>query len=512
MENYKNRWSREEILSLLVISGLTLAVYLPSLGHEFLFNWDDNLYVLKNAAVRGFTVENLRQAFSGFYVGNYAPLHIISYMLDYELWGMRPAGFIATNVLLHTLNALLFYRIVFFMHGERTAALLAALVFALHPIQVESVVWVSQRKNVLAMCFFLLSFLTYLRWTHGSGRSWRQYAPALVFFTAALLTKSVAVILPLLLLLYDATRPVVRRPGILLNKLPFLAIAILSAVLALASQAEDAGGGRTGYHGGSPFATACTMLPVLFRYFALLFRPTNLSIVYDPPVRSGLDSTVLAALAGVIALAMVAWWLWRRRKTTCFWFLAFFIALLPVAQIVPLVTLMNDRYLYFPMLGFAALAGLAGARMLHVLIERQAIAVAVATLLVLPLAGMAYQRTTVWQNSFALWHDALYKSPHSASVWYGLGDVYLEQEKTGLARTAYETALARGGSEPDLLANLAIVAAAEGRIDDAFTLLKKAIELGYKDVEEMSSDRHLAALRRDRRFKLLLEQYFPGGK
>ena len=140
------------------------ALYSKALGQDFLGNWDDPVYVTANPDIMGFTLENIWHAFTREYVSNYAPLHIISYIPDYALWGFNAFGYKLTNILLHALNAILFYALLARITSRRRFALAAAAVFLCHPVQVESVVWISQRKNLLAMFFFLLSFLTYLSW------------------------------------------------------------------------------------------------------------------------------------------------------------------------------------------------------------------------------------------------------------------------------------------------------------------------------------------------------------
>src|SRR6266568_9353271 len=147
---------------LLLLMIVTIAVYGGTVGHDFLINWDDDRYVTGNEAVRGLTLAHLQEAFSTFYVGNYAPVQIVSYMLDHALWGMRASGFLATNVLIHGVNTLLFYGLIFRLQRDRLWACLAAFIFLVHPVQVESVAWISQRKNLLAMLFFLGAFHLYV--------------------------------------------------------------------------------------------------------------------------------------------------------------------------------------------------------------------------------------------------------------------------------------------------------------------------------------------------------------
>ena len=153
---------RPHIFALLILSGVTFALYWQALGHNFLIYWDDNGYVTRNLTIQRVTWENIKTAFTSLYMGNYAPVQILSYMFDYSIWGMRPAGFIFTNILIHIANGILFYYLLTRLSWQRLTACAAALIFLIHPVQVESVVWVSERKNVLSMLFFLLSLIWYI--------------------------------------------------------------------------------------------------------------------------------------------------------------------------------------------------------------------------------------------------------------------------------------------------------------------------------------------------------------
>jgi tetratricopeptide (TPR) repeat protein len=417
---------RDNALPLLVIVVAALAVFGPSLGHDFLQNWDDPGYVTKNEAIRSISWANLQKVFGSFYVGNYAPLQMVSYMLDHALWGMRPAGFILGNILCHTAAGGLLYALLRRFSFSPWGALCGALLFLLHPLQVESVVWISQRKNVLAMVFYLVSLHGYLSWFRREGAGIPVYLFSLVAFAAALLVKSVAVVLPLTLLLHDHCFARERRQGTLFgDKLPFLLAALAVGSLALLSQStEYDGGGRTGFHGGSPWTTLLTMLPVYVSYVRMILWPTGLSVVYAPQIRTALDPTVLGSFLVLLLLAAGAFRLYRRNRGLFFWVAAIPIGLLPVSQLVPLVTLMNDRYLYFPMLGVAACCGyLLDSSLSKASIERRPVIIAACVLLLAACGVASLQRARVWQNSDRLWADATAKQPASGVAWLIYGEV-----------------------------------------------------------------------------------------
>ena len=438
--------TRHHIIPLLVLLAIGAAIYAGVLTHDFLPNWDDNEYVVANSAIRGFSLTNLKAAFSQYFVGNYSPLQIVSYMADYTLWGLKPGGFLLTNVILHLLNGLLFYGILVRVDGERVRAFVASFLYLCHPVQVESVAWVSQRKNVLALFFFLIAMWCYVRYRREkSGRpAGLFYAGAFLAFTAALLTKSVTVIFPLVLLLYDfcydSGESFRKR---LADKIPFLVAAAVVALLALNSQSIEAGGGRVGYHGSGPVDTMLTMVTVFVRYLGMLVWPMGLSAAYAPEIRTGLDGAVVSAALVLAVVGAGGLVLFRKERRLFFWYALFWVGLLPVSQIIPIVTLMNDRYLYFPLLGAAPLiTGVAFLLVNKVRQERRQMVTVLLCLLIASLPVLSWSQTRVWNNSLTLWSDATRNEPRSLLAWLHFGAALESSGKTSEAYAAYLRAVA----------------------------------------------------------------------
>ena len=417
-------------IPLAVLCIVTLAVYAPSLRHDFLTNWDDDKYITFNEAIRGFTPAHIKAAFSRFYVGNYAPIQILSYMLDYEIWGMLASGFILTNILVHLANGLMYYRILVMLAFSRLAAFIAAFIFLLHPVQVESVAWISQRKNLLAMFLFLMAFTWYIRYTRlqpGEKGRVKTYALSLATFAGALLAKAVAVVLPVVLLMYDyCYSPGTQTKKRLPDKVLFILLALMVGIITFLAQQSDINngqaGGRVQYHGGSPFYTFLTMLPVTLLYLKLLFFPFALNEVYPLNIKQGIDLEVICGGIAVALMIAVGYKLFRQRREPAFWYALIFICLAPVSQIIPLITLINDRYLYFPMLGVAALVGhsLGQLRLSRIFTSRAGISRLACILVLLPLMilpWLSLKRAEVWQNSVTLWNDTVNKLP-SIDTWF----------------------------------------------------------------------------------------------
>lgn len=488
---------REHRYQLIVLILSSLAVYACSLGHDFIPIWDDAVYVTANATVRGVTIEHLRTAFTTFYSGNYAPLQIISYMVDYDLWGMKPSGFILTNIILHTNNGLLIYWLLVRSRFDRYTACAAAFIFLLHPVQVESVVWVSQRKTQLAMFFLLLSFHCYLyyRDAEDTKKASIHYLLSLVGFVLAMLSKSVVVILPLALMLYDRAFASKCRPAWrLADKIPYIAIAVIGSVGTLYSQLPQQAGGRAEFHGGSALATVLTMLPVLMKYIRLLFWPDDLSLVYDIPVRTTLDEEVAQAGMVVSVLVAIGIYLFRNRRELFCWYALFFVGLLPVSQIVPIVTLINDRYLYFPLLGGAPFVCASVALLVQVRKRWKKPLLVFCGVLLLFLPYLAFKRTLVWQNSFTVWQDVVQKNPKHRPGWFYLADEYILRGDLDGALATNLASLEYFPSEPSALKLIGLIYGRKGELLKAREYLQQAAQVSPDDIEVLFqlADNYLA--------------------
>jgi tetratricopeptide (TPR) repeat protein len=413
---------RRDLLICLLLAVVTLAVYAPVRHHGFI-TVDDPAYVSQNPAVRqGLTAESVRWAL-GFHESNWHPLTWLSHMLDTELFGEgRPGGPHVVNVLLHTASALVLYLLLRRTTGLHGPSALVAFLFALHPLHVESVAWISERKDCLSTLLLMLTLGCYSRYALSTrGRSW--YVATLACFALGLAAKPMLVTVPCLLLLLDhwpldrlrlAARDLSSvRPGarattaraLVVEKLPFFALSFGSSVVTFLAQ----------YHGGS--VSKGLSLPwrlgnAVISYGAYLihtFVPTRLAVFY--PLRAREEFPVLLAIlaaALLLALTAAALRLWRRQP----WFLVgwswYLGTLVPVIGIVQVgEQAMADRYTYVPLVGIFIALAFALEQLLRRRSAPRGLYPAVSALVLVPCLILTRQQLGYWSTSLDLFGRAL---------------------------------------------------------------------------------------------------------
>ncbi|HVR75026.1 MAG TPA: hypothetical protein VMT52_11865, partial [Planctomycetota bacterium] len=295
------------LLHLAFLASLALFVFREGFSHQFT-NWDDGQYIVENSLVHGLSWDRIVTAFSGFHVANYNPLHLISYMVDYELWGLHAGKFFATGLLLHTLTAFLVHEVARRFTGSAGAALVVAAVFLIHPTRVESVAWLSERKDLLSGLFSMGSLLAYMN--HREARSAVKgkitLAASCILYLLALLSKTQVVTLPLVLVALD----LVEGRGLkssLLGKVPFFVLSILFSVVTVAAALGDEG--TRGFELPGSILDPIAALP---HYVLHMFWPIGLSPYYGHPEREFHGALALSSGTLVLlGLGFLAWRSWR---------------------------------------------------------------------------------------------------------------------------------------------------------------------------------------------------------
>ncbi len=381
---------------------LTALVYAELGGHDFLL-YDDQEYVVENPIVnKGLTPTGLVRAFTTFHSYNWHPLTWLSHMGDVEVFGLEPRGHHLGNLVLHLLNTLLVYALFAGLTGARGRSGFVAALFALHPLHVESVAWISERKDLLSACFGLLAMLVWVRYVR--DRAARAYWGALALFAAALLSKPMLVTLPFVLLLLDVwplerwrTRADLR--GLLAEKAPLFALSILSCLVTLSAQSGSI---------SSTIPLARRLANASLAYTGYLRRalwPADLAVIYPYP-ETVLALEVLAAAGLVAGLTVVAFACVKKRPYVTVGWLWFVGMLVPVSGLVQVgYQPLADRYTYLPLIGLGVIAAW-GATELTRSRWQQPLA-ALAVLLVLSWAAITRAQVSHWRDDLALFTRAL---------------------------------------------------------------------------------------------------------
>ena len=497
----------------LCVAVLTLLVFLPALQNGFV--WDDEATVEENFGYRGLGWSRLRWMFTTFLMGHYQPLSWVTLGFDYLVWGMNPFGYHLTNMILHAANAVFFYfitrrllSIAFSMPGDEApwrldlSSAFAALLFAIHPLRVESVAWVTERRDVLSGFFFLWTIYCYLRAALiAEPRSHRRWlAGALVVYTLSLLSKASAMTLPVVLLLLDIYplrrlhgglsawyKPPLRK--VLWEKLPFLALALLFAATALFAQHTT----KTlksvdEYDVTSRIAQA---LYGLFFYPWKTFLPTDLSVLYELPTNTDSWFLMVAITAGgaVIAISLALFFLRHRYPSIVIAGLYYVAMIAPVLGIVQSgPQLVADRYSYFSCMGWAVLSG-AAARYVWGLWQQGSLSRTKFSLLGVTAAGLllalgilTWRQTQFWHDSERLWNHALTIDPNSISAYINLGGEMRIQGKTDVAIRYYSKAASLRRNVALPYWNLGDLFMQRGELDEAARSYRKVLDIDPKSV------------------------------
>lgn len=460
-----------------MLVGLAVACYANTLPAAFLDSWDDGTYVTDNPLIRDLRPAGLWRMWSQFYFWQYIPMTLTSYALDYQLWGLRPGGYHLTNVLLHACNGVLVYWLGCRLQASWRVAGLAATLFVVHPVQVETVAWIAERKNLLSLFFFLWALLAYIR---SRSVETARVAPWLAWgcYGLAVLSKPIVVAGPLLFMAYDVLwsgDPVARS---MRRHLPFLILGLLGGVLTvLGGQGSDS---MKGYWGGSPWRTAQIMLRICWEYLVVLVLPLRLNNLYLYTVEM-LRGDVRVWLGGGV-LALTGLCAWRQpfgKPLSAFAMLWVWVFFLPVANLVPFSVLRADRYLYFPAIMLCLLFGTLVQRLWHrqaLPSARRAVAGGLVVGLVL-LGWLTIWRNEVWRTSETLWRDHLQEYPQSAKGLLNLGVYHYHRQEYAPAEPLLRRLVAVAPQHVEGYRYLASSLAALDRRDAALMVYEQALQV-----------------------------------
>ncbi|HET9826144.1 MAG TPA: tetratricopeptide repeat protein [Chitinophagaceae bacterium] len=389
------------LLPWMFLGGAVTALCLfPMLKNDFT-NWDDEFYVINNALLRG---PDWKGIFSEAVVGNYHPLTIISLAINYQISDLTPFSYLLLNLLLHLTNTCLVFYFIWLISGNKIwVAFLTALVFGIHPMHVESVAWISERKDVLYSLFFLLSLIQYWRFLESGsrGKFWISFS----LFLLALLSKPAAIILPFVLLLLDYWKGRPIRGAALIEKIPFFALSVLFGIITMQVQTK-ALVGFAFFPLWQRLFFACYVMMI---YFIRFFIPYPLSAFYPYPSPGHLGWPIFISPVFIIVLLAFSWYQ-RKNKLVVFGILFFVINLLLVSQLISIgLTIVSERYTYVPYIGLGFIFSMwlndyskTSFKFLRWVVP---------AFFAFVFGAMTFQRTQVWRNSGTLWTDVIRQYP-----------------------------------------------------------------------------------------------------
>ena len=481
-----------------------LALYYPVSGHPFL-NYDDDVYVLKNSHINaGLSWQTLKWSFTSFYASNWHPLTWLSHALDCQMFGLDAGKQHDTNLALHALNVLLLFIVLWRATSYIGRSAMVAAFFALHPINVESVAWIAERKNLLSMMFFLLALGAYTWYARRPGSS--RYLVVTAFYALGLMAKPQVITFPFVLLLWDywplqrmessavtpsgektasvsdARRfPAKSLSWLILEKLPLLALSLGSAVVTILAQYES--GSMTGPH-WQPFPIRLENAVVAYaRYMGKAIWPSDLVAIYPHPGNSLKLWQVAAALLLLLAVTALVIAERKRRRYLLvgwLWFLGTLVPMIGVLQVG--VQAMADRYAYLPFIGLFIMAVWTAADWLerrHVVLGWQ---VAASVAVLLSLAITSRRQLNYWSDNTVFWSriveveaKALAANPNNWVAQDVLGHAFLNLGEVEAAIPHFREAATLNPSDPDSNVNVGTYEQRQNDLTGAIAQYKKVI-------------------------------------
>jgi tetratricopeptide (TPR) repeat protein len=407
-----------------VILLVTFICFFPSLQNKFT-NLDDTQYFIDNPVVKEINAQNLKAIFTEQFVGNYQPLTMLSYMFDYKFFGLNPFGWHLVNLIFYLLCTALVFLIAGKISSNRSIAFVTGLLFGTHTLHVESVAWVSERKDVLYGFFFLWALYLYLLHLEQEKRYNRYLFFSLFLFVLSILSKAQAVVLPVVFFAVDFLMKRKFTKQMMLEKAPFFVLAIVFGLLAIRVQSK-AGAMQTFQY--FPFYERLLFsCYALMTYLHKLILPIKLSCFYPYPETNDRINTVWVYLSPVVIaiLSSFVWKLFRKDRMVLFGIFFFLITIVLVLQLLPIGdALYADRYTFIPLFGICFIA----AKLFSFHYKNRLLQIAGASYLLF-LCYLTFQRTKVWHDSITLYTDAINNGYKAAILYNNRGAVLADSSR-----------------------------------------------------------------------------------
>jgi tetratricopeptide (TPR) repeat protein len=449
---------------------VTVAAYQPVFKNGFV-NFDDDVYVIENSNIKnGFTSQSILWALTSSHADNWHPLTWLSHIIDYRFFGLNPAGHHFISVLLHTINTLLLFFILQKMTGSVWPSAFVAALFAIHPLHVESVAWVSERKDVLSALFWLLTMLAY--WYYTQGPTLLRYSGTLILFSLGLMAKPMLVTLPFALLLLDywpLKRIIDSKRSILklvLEKLPFIVFAAISSVITYNLQT------KTGIDILPLGARISNAAVSYISYIGKMIYPAGLSVFYPYPL-GGITAWKITFAAILLVVITITAILARRRYLLVGW-LWYLGTLVPVIGFVQVGDqAMADRYTYLPLTGIFIMLAWSAAEIINRIHARIFVPAIISAIILIVLLICTRIQLSYWRDSVTLFERALAVTKNNYMMHYDLAYELISQGHLDEGISHYRQATEIAPENTNIRYNLANALNSQGKIDEAIGEYRK---------------------------------------
>ncbi|MDO8734698.1 MAG: tetratricopeptide repeat protein, partial [Elusimicrobiota bacterium] len=455
----------------LIIGGFL--VWKNVLNNQFLY--DDDTFVVLNENIR--TLTPLTKFFTPAASSNnpqmnrdvWRPLTTFSYALNYKLSGLNPKSFHLVNLLIHIINGLVIFWLVFLLTKKEIPAFFTAMVFLIHPVQTETVAWVSQRSNILFLFFYLLSLIFYIK-RQKSSILFNLFS--ILCFILSLLSKEMAISLPLIILAYEYILNRQKFFSAFYRSLPYFIILFFFVMIRSTVIGQTA---QTTYWAGGFVPQMLTMVKGFAYYVKLMFVPCPLSAEYLFPVKYAVDVDV--ALYGIILAGII--YLGLRLRTTrpiiSFGIFLFLLSLVPVSNIIPIRTIINERFLYPAVIGFGLILGSGLIEVFKSEFNRKYLRCIPVLALFIAYSFISINRNNDWKDHWSFVTANLKTCPQSATLHYGMGRAYASKGMYEEASKEFELCLKIDPQYDDATSDLGRLSAKTGNIDEAIEKYRQTV-------------------------------------
>lgn len=446
----------------------TFLAFIPALKAGFV-TWDDGGYVNDNQLIRD--LSNLKLILTTPVQGNYHPLTIFSLAINYAISGMEPWSYHLFNLLFHLLNCFLVFRLALLLSKRNIIiAFTTAILFGIHPMHVESVAWVSERKDVLYGLFFLAGLIAYTKYADSGSR--KQFNIAILFFLLSLLSKPAAVIFPIVLFCIDLLRKRKLSYKTIIEKIPFFVLALLGGILTIYAQTSAGATGQDVFSLGSRILFGFYSIMM---YFVKMILPLNLSPFYPlPPIKQDLAPEYFLAPFFFIGLAILFFYTLKKIRPVAFGILFYLVNLLLVLQFFTVGSaIIAERYTYIPYIGLFYALGFCIDRFARSKLSKASIIIIPVTIL---LGIVTYKQASVWNDSASLWDQAIKNQP-SSKAYCNRAILFSDENNDSLAIEYYNKAIMMNSVEIEGYTNRGNIYFFQNKLDLAYQDFNKALSI-----------------------------------